>query len=411
MNFVQKAVRLLWSGLDRVVNPHESVGKLWKGVGPADLGEMAADVEMQKAFIGKKRPRGLSFQEIDSDRYRSMSILTDIDYLSDVLASPAILPNNTVDIPVVSLAPTPAVAAPLVATQPGNGLNPAPILPSMVQDPVPSAPQFLFLDSDNDGHWAVQQAVRSVEETLWNGSNGVHGGSLRPENRFINVEAPQQQQLQHPHHHHHQQQQQLSLLSPQLIHQQQPPQQQGQPHQYQLNHVIYDNVTTQQHQQPPLMTMTYLPAGVHSDDLSVIQANLMEFNAMAKMHCYDNNNSSQSLSATSNNAAAAEAAQPLNNDAYLNGVYNNSYGGPHFGKQTMSNHPPRNVNDTAVNINQGSLVSVPLSQSLTGPQHNMYCTSVALPITAQSMDPSLFDMDQKVSMRHCLWAFNVFRLL
>jgi hypothetical protein len=337
---------------------------------------MAADVEMQKAFIGKKRPRGLSFQEIESDRFRSMSILTDVDYLSDVLASPAILPNNSVDIPVVSLAPTPAVAAPLVATQPG---------------PLPSAPQFLFLDSDNDGHWAVQQAVRSVEETLW---NGVHQGSLRPENRFINVGAPQQQQLQQPHHHHHHQQQQLSLLSPQLIQQQQPPQQQEQPHQYQLNHVIYDNLITQQQQQPPHMTMTYLPAGVHNDDLSVIQANLMEFNAMAKMHCYDNSNINQSLSATSNNAAATEVAKPLNIDAYRNGVYNNSYEGPHFGKQTMPNHPSRNVNDTAVNINHGSNVSSPL---LTGPQHNMFCTSVAQPITAQSMDPSLFDIDQHVS--------------
>lgn len=396
---------MLWSGLDRVVNPHESVGKLWKGVGPSDLGEMAADVEMQKAFIGKKRPRGLSFQEIESDRFRSMSILTDIDYLSDVLASPAILPNNSVDIPVVSLAPTPAVAAP----QPGNVLNPAPYLPSMVQDHLPSAPQFLFLDSDNDGHWAVQQAVRSVEETLWNGSNGDYGGILRPENRFINVGAPQQQQMQQPrHHHHHQQQQQLSLLSPQLIQQQQPPQQQEQPHQYQLNHVIYDNVTTQQQQQPPLTTMTYLPAGVHNDDLSVIQANLMEFNAMAKMHCYDNSNINQSLSATSNHAAAAEVAKTLNNDAYRNGVYNNNYGGLHFGRQTMPNHLSRNANDTAVNINHGTIVSSPISQSLTEPQHNMYCTSVAQPITAQSVDPSLFDMDQSVSTRHCHMSIQRF---
>ena len=56
LNFVQKAVRLLWRGLDQVVTPHESVGRnLWKDVSPADLGEMAADVEMQNTFIGKKR--------------------------------------------------------------------------------------------------------------------------------------------------------------------------------------------------------------------------------------------------------------------------------------------------------------------------------------------------------------------
>ncbi len=48
-------MKLLWDGLDKV-KPHESVGKdLWKDVGPADLGEMAADLEMQKAFFGKKR--------------------------------------------------------------------------------------------------------------------------------------------------------------------------------------------------------------------------------------------------------------------------------------------------------------------------------------------------------------------
>eukprot|EP00934_Nitzschia_sp_Nitz4_P008747 Nitzschia sp. Nitz4//scaffold102_size76354//42544//46142//NITZ4_005635-RA/size76354-processed-gene-0.41-mRNA-1//-1//CDS//3329532258//8737//frame0 len=57
LKFVQQALRLLWHGLDKV-QPHESVGhELWKDVAPADLGEMAADVEMQQHFIIKKRPR------------------------------------------------------------------------------------------------------------------------------------------------------------------------------------------------------------------------------------------------------------------------------------------------------------------------------------------------------------------
>ncbi len=56
LKFLQQALRTLWAGLDNVV-PHESIGKtLWKGVAPADLGEMAADTEMQKAFYKKKRP-------------------------------------------------------------------------------------------------------------------------------------------------------------------------------------------------------------------------------------------------------------------------------------------------------------------------------------------------------------------
>lgn len=58
LRFVQQALRLLWDGLDHVV-PHSSVGQdLWKEVAPADLGEMAADVEMQKAFLTKKRSFG-----------------------------------------------------------------------------------------------------------------------------------------------------------------------------------------------------------------------------------------------------------------------------------------------------------------------------------------------------------------
>ena len=56
LKFVQQALKLLWGGLDKV-QPHSSVGEeLWRDVAPADLGEMAADVEMQQHFIIKKRP-------------------------------------------------------------------------------------------------------------------------------------------------------------------------------------------------------------------------------------------------------------------------------------------------------------------------------------------------------------------
>lgn len=78
LNFVQKAVRLLWDGLDRVVNPHESVGmELWKDVGPADLGEMAADLEMQKAFIGKKR----TFSDISPGQFATVVSIFILIYL------------------------------------------------------------------------------------------------------------------------------------------------------------------------------------------------------------------------------------------------------------------------------------------------------------------------------------------
>ena len=66
LKFVQQALHLLWSGLDNV-QPHQSVGKeMWQDVGPADLGEMAADVEMQRHFISKKRPYTSS---VDQDPY------------------------------------------------------------------------------------------------------------------------------------------------------------------------------------------------------------------------------------------------------------------------------------------------------------------------------------------------------
>ena len=56
LKFVQQALRSLWYGLESI-EPHESIGRdLWKDVAPADLGEMAADLEMQKAFYQKKRP-------------------------------------------------------------------------------------------------------------------------------------------------------------------------------------------------------------------------------------------------------------------------------------------------------------------------------------------------------------------
>lgn len=63
LRFVQSALRLLWDGLDKV-EPHESVGKhLWEDIAPADLGEMAADVEMQHHFMAKKRPRIYSISQ------------------------------------------------------------------------------------------------------------------------------------------------------------------------------------------------------------------------------------------------------------------------------------------------------------------------------------------------------------
>jgi hypothetical protein len=69
LRFVQQALRLLWEGLDNV-EPHKSVSdNVWRDVAPADLGEMAADVEMQQHFLTKKRPHNL----IHTDENRQQS--------------------------------------------------------------------------------------------------------------------------------------------------------------------------------------------------------------------------------------------------------------------------------------------------------------------------------------------------
>lgn len=55
LKFVQQALRLLWDGLEKV-RPHESIDEdIWKQIEAADLGEMAADIEMQQTFLSKKR--------------------------------------------------------------------------------------------------------------------------------------------------------------------------------------------------------------------------------------------------------------------------------------------------------------------------------------------------------------------
>ncbi|KAL7555349.1 hypothetical protein ACA910_001386 [Epithemia clementina (nom. ined.)] len=54
LRFVQQALRVLWDGLDRIDQPHVATN-VWENVAPADLGEMAADVEMQQHFQARKR--------------------------------------------------------------------------------------------------------------------------------------------------------------------------------------------------------------------------------------------------------------------------------------------------------------------------------------------------------------------
>jgi len=321
INFVQKAVRLLWSGLDNVnITPHESVSKeLWTNVNPSDLGEMAADLEMQKEFIGKKRPRGLSFQDVDREKNEQAGP-AEIGQLLPSLAPSPLPIEQSMDLPTID-------ASPPV----GKGLAPAPLFPNTVQDRSPNAQEFVLLHSGsgnvNGGHWAVQQAVQSVAQ-LWDNANNAMMGSTTGGNT-INQQLPPPQY----------QQEQL---------------QQSQSQQYEMAYVNYDTTNSatvaaqlvqeqitdpmvQQHQQQqqaihqnpipmpqqPQTTAAYPPHGVHADDPATIQANLLEFNAMAAMAQMNNNTNNINqhfgapLAAAPQMAAAAKQ-NIMNGSAHMN---------------------------------------------------------------------------------------------
>jgi len=75
LKFVQQALKLLWAGLDNV-QLHDCVGEdVWKHIAPADLGEMAVDVEMHQHFMIKKRSIGVISNDVDS-RDESLKSLT-----------------------------------------------------------------------------------------------------------------------------------------------------------------------------------------------------------------------------------------------------------------------------------------------------------------------------------------------
>ncbi|KAL9181016.1 hypothetical protein ACHAXT_009821 [Thalassiosira profunda] len=376
LNFVQKAVRLLWGGLDRVQNPHKSVGKeLWKDVGPADLGEMAADVEMQKAFIGKKRPISHlnSFQDQTDVRDRSASLATQFRVLPNL--APASAASEFIDgIP--------------ASAPPAKGMAPAPMLPNTVQARpsdaqqqfTPDTQQFVYLDSGNDGHWAVQQAVQSVGDTVqpWVAENA----GTDQYNAFAPVpEQQQQQNLQPPPTTMYQQQQQYQP-QPQT-------QQQAHPPQFQMAYVNY-GPSSDVAQQPTQanVSMAYPPSGVHVDDPATIQANLMEINALAQMH--------QPTMAPL--APAPASVPPMAQNVAANAVPN-GYGLNVQNHVVQNQQPVGAVGGNGINVDQMTII--PLSQAegsviLTGPSQNIYCTSNAQPVVGagNAFDPNMF-VDKK----------------
>ena len=99
LKFVQQALQLLWGGLDNV-QPHRSAGEdIWKNVAPADLGEMAADIEMHEHFMFKKRPIGAisdyaesqdatnTWQESNGRTYNTMKAMVDTNPITQHLST------------------------------------------------------------------------------------------------------------------------------------------------------------------------------------------------------------------------------------------------------------------------------------------------------------------------------------
>eukprot|EP00804_Cyclotella_cryptica_P004297 CCRYP_013493-RB/>CCRYP_013493-RB protein AED:0.05 eAED:0.05 QI:494/1/1/1/0.5/0.4/5/1391/1011 len=353
INFVQKAVRLLWDGLDQI-DPHESVGRvLWNNVGPSDLGEMAADLEMQKAFIGKKRPHSDVNHERNDDpngRYRSSPFST--------------AQTNGIHHFDNALSPSPVPFYPTAAS-PHKGLAPAPLFPTSVM--APNSQQMVSVNFSDDGHWAVQQAVKSIGDfQLWTNTNSCQQYSDGlPAQQGMHQELNQVPQYQ-PHFQPLQRKQEFtsSIGVEQL-----------RSHQT----FVSSDTTLQPLSQPPNISLAYVdyglqsqsgetkppvPApsvGVHIEHPSVIHANLMEFNALAQMY-------------------SVPDPSPFPNDLREPSI------------QHAAIQPP-SPNERIDNIRV-----VPLSQSegsviLTGPQQMIYCTANAQPVDVESMDQSLFSLD------------------
>mmetsp|Transcript_7961 Transcript_7961/g.18600 ORF Transcript_7961/g.18600 Transcript_7961/m.18600 type:complete len:1142 (-) Transcript_7961:12-3437(-) len=413
LNFVQKALRLLWRGLDKVITPHESVGRnLWKDVGPADLGEMAADVEMQNTFIGKKRTLsigdGLASGDskrlheekrnhermADNDaRDRSLSLATQNSFLS--VLTPFGLPS-------LGDATNETFSFPVNQPPQGKGLSPAPALPNTVQELSPRAistgigeddsQQFVYLDSNNIGHWAVQQAIQSV-------------GDLQPLNGTdqTSVFATQQNGT--------------ISASP-------PPQDTSTLSEHQMAYVNYE--------QSPVETSHSGP----KDDPAVICANIMEFNAMAQMHSqparpaqgqqfasqqqqlhtpqpmFNQQTLIQPLQAPSETClpcpVAVETGLAANNFISVSQQLigdNEKHSGqppPVWQQQVQRQHPPLPPQhiQSSINMDQMPVLSAsqqgpmqPL-QSYSGVPNDSFCTDSAVPAT---MDPSQFALsDRKV---------------
>lgn len=317
-----------------------------------------------------------------SGRDRSSSYATQINVLPSLALSPSYI--------------TTPVNAP-----PGKGLGPAPVLPTTVQQRRPTTQQFVVLNPENDGYWAVQQAVRSVGNVAeWHSDNNI-GQNSSGNNGYIpqySADGASQQQEQ-------QQVQQHNQNPPIIPNEQQQPQYQPE-YEYQmdangnyfLSYANYGGSTSpttwidpslqvtaplpqavnppppQALYQPPGAISQPLhahalkqPPGVYTEDPVVVRANIMEFNAMAQMHSDD--------------------AVPY------------SDGGAQY---TSSQSAAPTHNDELGTVNE--MMDIQLSQTegsniWTGHQQEMFGTATAQPVV--SMDIHMVNTSGKVRFGPC----------
>ena len=352
--------------------------ELWKNVGPSDLGEMAADVEMQKAFIGNKRPRGASMEIIERayvarNSNSSASEASPVPWLSAAQVSDQNQFDSTVsyDIP------------------PAKGLSPAPVFPSTVTLPKEHQQSSINVNYSGIAQWAVQQAVESVGDfQSWNSTQDVH--------QFLNG-VPQEEVLYQQEQNQTLIQQQGKFTNPKVpthVPQAQPLQYHpqfintgiAQLHQQQASFRSQNNSVQPLLQPNSLAYVDYgvqskataadlthvaglsLPAGIHIDPPPVIQANLMEFNAMAQMYINP------------------ETSHPPNND--VNASMNFAPVAP----APSQNDEFRNMRIVPLSHAEGSVI-------LTEPQKMVYCSPTNPPICVQSLDEQSFDSNAKKECR------------
>ena len=272
---------------------------------------------------------------------------------------------------------------------PVKGLSPAPVFPTSVTLPKEHQPASINVNHPGIVHWAVQQAVESVGDfQSWNSAQDV--------NQFSNG-VPQEQALYQKEQNQAPIQQQGQFSYPKVpthVPQVQPLQYHpefintgvAQLHQQQAS-LISQNNSAQPFLQPnSLAYVDYgvqsatdaadsthvaglsLPAGIHIDPPPVIQANLMEFNAMAQMYINPETSHppNNTVNASMNSASAAPA--PAQSDEF------------------------RNMRIVPLSQAEGSVI-------LTEPQKFVYCSPTNPSVCVQSIDELSFDLNASKECR------------